>query len=565
MVPTGTWRPIAPLEDPCPGSPAWPHASFSLGVATRASCSDVRAEILARVGGQYGRWQDPQNNGTYTVIDAGLAPTEKKGEHKLSFKRVSRNRKVTDHLRIILTPVSGVNPQELQLWHDQLGVSQNYLFCAIRGCSERQSTSFFDSSANYCNLHNLYCGSDMGCLHVVHDFRVKEIETKGSLGAGSDVRRCVLGAAKSASDARAFAALGMQAERERAEKSAADAEAASEQLAAEAADDREAQKRVDALARLGITSSLSKSPPRIPPRGPSGGFSAEDVDRAVTMANGGDASKDSADDSAHTKSEGDAAWTDSFEAPECGWEGDGAAEDSTAGADATDEADAQGGRKARLKSKTLRKIFGRRASELPVQAGAVAGLATSEEAWFAEWRRQLSCWMLSLPSPSQEQLGSCIGALSLHLGGRLERMLGRSASAAAVETRSAEPGCEWLERAEEQLQLPELPQLGDFEFSLPPIPRLVPSADQLLVLQGSHIIKGAQAAHSGLQMHGSHQRDWAPLDLVGAGAGTAAGALVTVGMLLTWRAARHLKSDSSSTTGQSSRLGFIRARRSSGR
>ena len=218
MVPTGTWRPIAPLEDPCPGSPAWPHASFSLGVATRASCSDVRAEILARVGGQYGRWQDPQNNGTYTVIDAGLAPTEKKGEHKLSFKRVSRNRKVTDHLRIILTPVSGVNPQELQLWHDQLGVSQNYLFCAIRGCSERQSTSIFDSSANYCNLHNLYCGSDMGCLHVVHDFQVKEIETKGSFGAGSDVRRCALGAAKSASDARAFAALGMQAERERAEK-----------------------------------------------------------------------------------------------------------------------------------------------------------------------------------------------------------------------------------------------------------------------------------------------------------------------------------------------------------
>merc|ERR1711972_430028 len=54
----------------CPGSAAWlPHAWAEVSVRVQASCATVLAEMQARVSGQHGKWSDPHNNGTYSVLD----------------------------------------------------------------------------------------------------------------------------------------------------------------------------------------------------------------------------------------------------------------------------------------------------------------------------------------------------------------------------------------------------------------------------------------------------------------------------------------------------------------
>ncbi|CAK0855511.1 unnamed protein product, partial [Prorocentrum cordatum] len=62
--------------------------------------------------------------------------------------------------------------------------------CAITGCSESQSTSVFDFSTNYCNIHDLYCGEAEGCPTVKHSFAVEEKNIKPSSGAGTKAEEC---------------------------------------------------------------------------------------------------------------------------------------------------------------------------------------------------------------------------------------------------------------------------------------------------------------------------------------------------------------------------------------
>jgi len=99
-----------------------------------------------------------------------------------------------------------------------------------------------------------------------------------------------------------------------------------------------------------------------------------------------------------------------------------------------------------------------------------------EHAWQDEWRQRLGCWWLGLSAPIQTDLVHCLGALSLHLTSRMNRLLGRTPTQAAGGGAGAEPGCEWVT---EELQLPDFPSLNGFEFSVPPIPRLLPSWQQL--------------------------------------------------------------------------------------
>lgn len=111
--------------------------------------------------------------------------------------------------------------------------------------------------------------------------------------------------------------------------------------------------------------------------------------------------------------------------------------------------------------------------------------ATWREVWQDEWRERVSCWWLELPGPTQEQLGSCIGALSLHIGSRLDAVLGRSTRVAA--TAATQAGCEWVEH-QSYFALPDFPEPGvggwhQLEMWLPPIPRLLPSWPQLQQLQ----------------------------------------------------------------------------------
>mmetsp|Transcript_1746 Transcript_1746/g.2609 ORF Transcript_1746/g.2609 Transcript_1746/m.2609 type:complete len:170 (+) Transcript_1746:19-528(+) len=148
----------------CPGSPAPIHAQITLSATASASCSDVIAEIKARVDGQAsGTWHDPHNNGKYSILSAA--------ESELDLSRVTGNGKYTD--KQVLT-FSGTGSS-----------------CTIEGCSQSQVTSVADMSTNYCDLRMLYCGSADGCKPVAHDFAVTEDSLKPSIGAGTDKSACL--------------------------------------------------------------------------------------------------------------------------------------------------------------------------------------------------------------------------------------------------------------------------------------------------------------------------------------------------------------------------------------
>ena len=114
--------------------------------------------------------------------------------------------------------------------------------------------------------------------------------------------------------------------------------------------------------------------------------------------------------------------------------------------------------------------------------------------WQQSWESRFECWWLALPMPTQSQLGSCMGALGLHIGSKLDAsfraaqslVTGRPPLPMTPATGIAEPGCEWVEglgtsATAGNMQLPDLPEFPLFpsEFQLPPIPRLVPEMQYL--------------------------------------------------------------------------------------
>lgn len=110
--------------------------------------------------------------------------------------------------------------------------------------------------------------------------------------------------------------------------------------------------------------------------------------------------------------------------------------------------------------------------------------AEASQAWLSAWRRRLECWWILLPSPTQTQLGACVGALGIHLGSRLDMAwrssgLGNAPNAAAQAAAavSDEPGCEWLSERIETLALPDFPEMieGLQLRGVPPVPSLLPS------------------------------------------------------------------------------------------
>ena len=134
-------------------------------------------------------------------------------------------------------------------------------------------------------------------------------------------------------------------------------------------------------------------------------------------------------------------------------------------------------------------------------------IASDEQSWYAQWQQKLSCWLGGLPMPTQQQLGACVGAFGLHLGGRFDAALGRGAGASAAQGgATAERGCDWLKEGAAQLNgLPSLPDTSDFKFTLPPIPRLLPAPtfQNLLVYEGG--VQATQLAHNG-EDHGDDDK-----------------------------------------------------------
>jgi hypothetical protein len=114
---------------------------------TGTSCGKVYDEMTARIAGN-GGWVDPHNAGMYSVMEGSIQGKE------LHSKRLTGNKKYTD----------------LQLFE----FSEDGGDCVMTGCSESQVTSYLDFSTNYCNLHDLYCGSSDGCKFVKSDLKYKE-------------------------------------------------------------------------------------------------------------------------------------------------------------------------------------------------------------------------------------------------------------------------------------------------------------------------------------------------------------------------------------------------------
>ena len=143
-----------------------------------------------------------------------------------------------------------------------------------------------------------------------------------------------------------------------------------------------------------------------------------------------------------------------------------------------------------------RKFLGRRleamrrpsaggASAAAADASAPAADASAAEPWLDEWSDRFECWYGGLPLPTQSELASCMGALGLHLGGRLDALAGRAPAAAASPR-----GCEWLRSDAPQLRgLPDFPEpppgFSWRSLPLPAIPRLLPRWEQQL--QARHV------------------------------------------------------------------------------
>mmetsp|Transcript_9940 Transcript_9940/g.29229 ORF Transcript_9940/g.29229 Transcript_9940/m.29229 type:complete len:86 (-) Transcript_9940:37-294(-) len=62
--------------------------------------------------------------------------------------------------------------------------------CEVSACSESQVFSIADFSTNYCNLHDLYCGTEDGCAMVTTEDLTYTEDVKVSLGAGKDKAAC---------------------------------------------------------------------------------------------------------------------------------------------------------------------------------------------------------------------------------------------------------------------------------------------------------------------------------------------------------------------------------------
>ena len=163
---------------------------------------------------------------------------------------------------------------------------------------------------------------------------------------------------------------------------------------------------------------------------------------------------------------------------------------------------------------------------------------TEEDAWLAAWQERFACWWVALPAPTQAQLGACFGALGLSMGSRLESAWRRfivslrgDASGLATSASSAQAPadkqCEWLNEGSrlDALGFPEMPEFPyDFNFRIPPIPRMLPNLEQLEL---------SMAPQEGLH---SSRRSSAPTKTPRSAlwVSAASGALVGIGAALTF-------------------------------
>ena len=127
----------------------------------------------------------------------------------------------------------------------------------------------------------------------------------------------------------------------------------------------------------------------------------------------------------------------------------------------------------------------------PVGARRALGALAELEEWQNLWREHFICWWVSLPGGVAERVSSCMGALGVHLGSRLDaawRAANRGKPALRAQPeQTAEAGCEWLQKNRGEVTLPEFPVLPiSPHFELPPMRRLLPSSRELMRLSETY-------------------------------------------------------------------------------
>lgn len=140
-----------------------------------------KEEIMARVDANYdGSWVDPHNTGHYFFDQADYTDHYMQVDiHRVTgTASIAQGGPFTDKVRFTMTQ------------HGQV--------CDVSACSESQVQSVTDFSGNYCNLRNLFCGSDVGCTTVTNDFKFEEKmitlspARMGYPGASADAKMCIV-------------------------------------------------------------------------------------------------------------------------------------------------------------------------------------------------------------------------------------------------------------------------------------------------------------------------------------------------------------------------------------
>lgn len=196
---------------------------------------------------------------------------------------------------------------------------------------------------------------------------------------------------------------------------------------------------------------------------------------------------------------------------------------------------------------TLWDAQGKKGNEMPLELKSAR--AQPEQEWYRQWQHDLGVWWAA--TPLKEKLGSCFGALGLHITAQLEWALrlhldklwglerGR-ASFPPPPAPTTEAGCEWIAESASELDLPDFPEFPS-QFELPPlvpVPRLL-----LPVEQWTHSLSEGEGT-LGVQPQraraddGLHARkQWSPF-VSGAGAGAGAASMLLAVLLFVGRRGR---------------------------
>jgi len=162
----------------CPSSPFEIHAQTSMEVTFPATqCEEPYQEIMARIQANIdGSWADPHNAGHY--FSDGTSASALDAHRETGTASIAQGGPFTDNLRF--------------QFH------QNGAVCELSACSVSQVQSVTDFSGGYCNLRNLFCGSDVGCTTQKYDLKFEEgtIElSPGRVpypGASADASMCIV-------------------------------------------------------------------------------------------------------------------------------------------------------------------------------------------------------------------------------------------------------------------------------------------------------------------------------------------------------------------------------------